>query len=458
MARKKSPETTELGTPGLAHSYGYMREEPHPKLKGRQAALIFQEMADNDATIGAALYSIEGFLRKIDWVIAPASDTTKAVKEAEFVRGCLDDMRRPFSDFISDVMKMLVYGYSFHEVVYKYRKGDDQPDRFRSRYDDGRIGWADLATRAQASIQHWIIDEETGEILGAEQLDPTYTNRVTIPMSRAVLFRTSCYKNNPEGRSVIRNAYRSWHFKKRLEEIEAIGLSRALVNIPVYQIPARFMSPNATAAEKAVRSNAERTVSLLANDRLTGLVVPSELDDQGKPTGYKFSTLNAATAQVTTDPVIRRYDTRILMSLAAEFLALGTEKTGSFALGIEKATNFVRSLERYADIIADQFNSVLIPRLMRLNAVEPKYWPKFTNKPIDKTGITELGQFLSQAGEYLTPTHETENAIREMAKLPPIDEADFEEAKAAELAANQPAPSPTANETKTDASQSDEDP
>jgi hypothetical protein len=37
-----------------------------------------------------------------------------------------------------------------------------------------------------------------------------------------LLFRPHSPKNNPEGRSVIRNAYRAYYFIKRLEELEAI--------------------------------------------------------------------------------------------------------------------------------------------------------------------------------------------------------------------------------------------
>lgn len=61
-----------------------------------------------------------------------------------------------------------------------------------------------------------------------------------IPMSKAMLFRTESVKDNPEGRSILRNAYRSWYFKRRIQEIEAIGIERDLAGLPVIHAPERL--------------------------------------------------------------------------------------------------------------------------------------------------------------------------------------------------------------------------
>jgi hypothetical protein len=449
-------ETTPIGVPGLDHSGGLIREELNPNLKGGRAMAVYEEMSENDATIGAGLYSIEGFLRRLVGDVEPSieGDAT-AEAEAEFVESCMNDMSRPWGEFIADTTLMLRYGFSIHETYYKIRRGPhSKSKRFKSRFSDNRVGWGDIATRAQKSIDRWDIDPHTGEIYGCYQRNPVdHSVDIYLPMDRCVLFRTSAYKNSPEGRSVLRPAFRAWYFKKRLEEVEAIGLNRSLVNTLVYELPPRFMSANATAEEKAVRAGAERTVSLLSKDRLTGLVIPAELDTQGKPTGYKVRLLNASATQLSTDPVIRRYDVRILQVLAAEFLALGTEKTGSFAMAVEKNTNFVRSLERFADIVAAQINTVLIPELMKRNGVDEKYWPRFCFKPIDKVDVAALGLFMSQVGDHVQHTLKTENALRERAQLPPLSEEEWaeleakaEEAAAAELEAATKQPATMKNE------------
>lgn len=55
-----------------------------------------------------------------------------------------------------------------------------------------------------------------------------------------MLFRTESVKDNPEGRSILRNAYRSWYFKRRIQEIEAIGIERDLAGLPVIHAPERL--------------------------------------------------------------------------------------------------------------------------------------------------------------------------------------------------------------------------
>ena len=421
-----SVSTVQIGIPGLVTSGGWVLEERHPRLKGRFAANTYEEMSQNDATLSAALYSIYGFLRRIKWRIDPSQTTNPAaVAEADFLKSCMDDMEQPWADVVSDALSMLTYGYALHEVVYKIRKGPGGNARFRSKYSDGRIGWRKIDLRAQSTIDRWEITDN-GEILGAWQVTSTKED-VFLPLDRCVLFRTRSYKNNPEGYSVLRGAYRSWYFKKRLEETEAVGLVRSLVNLPQMEIPARFMSPNATVAEKSVRSQFEKIVSLISKDQLSGLVLPAELDEQGKPTGYKFKLVGASGAQMPIDPVIRRYDSRMLMSLASEFLMLGTEKTGSFALAAEKSSNFTRSLEWYADVISDAFNSYVIPRLMEANGIGPELWPMLRHDPIASVDVRDLGLFLSQAGAagFITPTLDTENRIREKAHLPLLTEEDY---------------------------------
>lgn len=430
---KQGPEaattqTVPLGMPGLDFSYGDINEEPNRKLKGNQAALIYEEMAANDATIGAALYAIEGYLRRIKWRVTPANESKKASKWADFVEQCRHDMDQSWDDFIGDVLSMLIYGYSLHEIIYKYRRGPDQTNaQFRSKYEDGLVGWRAIASRAQKTIDSWDIDETTGEILGAVQKPPPDLREIYLPMARCVLFRTKAYKNNPEGASVLRRAYRAWHFKKRLEEVEAIGLARNLTNLPKMTVPARIMSPSASAPEQAVRAQFQKMVSLLSKDQLTGLVLPAEIED-GKETGYKFELIGGTGQSMPADPVIRRYDSRILMSLASEFLLLGTEKTGSFALASEKNGSFVSSLEWYADAIGEQINRVCISGLMRANGVPSELWPTLTHDAVAATDVKDLGLFLSQAaaGGFMTPTIDTENRLRERASLPLISEREYD--------------------------------
>lgn len=422
MPKKTDPSTIEISLPGLNQHSGYLAEEKHTRLQGIAAARTFEEMSQNDAVVGSCLYAIESFLKSLDWKVRPANESAEAVAEAEFLTQCRDDMDQAWADLISDILSMLVYGFSLHEIVYKVRRGPDSASpRFRSKYSDGRFGWRAIACRAQTTIERWEIDDKTGEIYGAYQRPPPAYDTTYLPMSRCVLFRTKTYKNNPEGVSVLRRAYRSWYFKKRLEEIEAVGISRDLNGIPIIEVPAAVMSPSATAAQRAVRTQMQTMVSLISRDQFEGLVFPAELDSDNKPTGYKFRLASSSGQKaIPADGVIRRYDARIAMTLAAEFLLLGTEKTGSFALAAEKSSHFARTLTWYARGIQDQLNTVCVPRLMTVNGVAPENWPRFEHGPIALPDLMALGLFLQQVttAQLLTPTPQLEKYIREIAQAP----------------------------------------
>lgn len=478
MPRKRPPTTITIGTGGLKHSWGQVQEEFHPRLSGGRAAKVYEEMSLNDAAVGAVLYVIEAFLRRVDWRVEPAkapqiaeaaepSATKKpsspsiekalpfgpgpkpqeededapesaggeeaaesdepavspdALKEAEFLEGCMHDMEQSWGDFISDALSFLVHGYALHEIVYKIRRGRaGESPRFQSAFDDGRVGWRCLDLRAQSTIETWEFEGASSTLLGAWQKNPVDFSEVFLPIEKCVLFRTRTAKGNPEGRSILRTAYRAWYMKKRLEEVEAIGISRDLTGIPVIEVPVAVMSTTATGAQTAVRAAMERLVSRLHRDESEGFVFPAELDQEGKPTGYKLKLLSSpGQKQIPADPVIRRYESRILMAMAAEFLMLGTEKQGSFALGATKSENFIRSLEWYVWSIADALNRTAVARLYEANNVPEENRAKIVPGDLDKPDLKDLGLFLSQIAAHglIHPTPKVEARLREIADLP----------------------------------------
>ena len=242
----------EYGMSGLNRQAGYVMEEFLYDLQGRKGMKTYREMADNDAIIGAILFAVDQIIRSTKWDVEPFSVSRKDVKNAEFVQECMDDMSNTWLEFVSEVMSMLVYGFSLHEIVYKKRGGLDNPDpSSRSKFKDGKIGWRKMQMRAQDTIDHWIFDKQGG-IRGCMQLAPPSYRQVVIPIEKCLLFRTQAHKNNPEGRSILRNSYRSWYFKKKIEEIEGIGLERDLAGIPIAYVDPAIMSAGATADQQAM--------------------------------------------------------------------------------------------------------------------------------------------------------------------------------------------------------------
>jgi hypothetical protein len=410
-----------IGSTGLQRSDGLIDEEWLPQLRGVNAVNIYRQMRDNDPIVGAFMFSVESLIRQVRFYAQPANKSLDAAKEAEFLESCMEDMNHTFSDLLSEVMSMLVYGWSYFELVYKLRKGPNQKDsKYRSRYSDGRIGWRKISTRSQSTLQRWEIDKDGG-IQGMWQVSPPSYSLVFVPIEKAILFRTQTNKNNPEGRSVLRNAFRPWYFKKKLEEIEAIGIERDLSGLPILEVPPEIMSSGASAADKSLRADLENMVQQIKRDEREGMVIPSELDPDGKPTGYRFRLLSSGGRRaVDVDGAIKRYESRMAMSVMAEFLMLGMDKVGSFALASTKTHLFSVALGSIVDSVCQTFNRFAVTRLMTLNGVPPENWPKLAHGDIESPELKEIANYvvsLTDSG-IIVPDERLELRMREIAGLP----------------------------------------
>lgn len=415
----------ELGVSGLRRWGGYVDEEFLPQLQGRNAVKVFREMANNDPIVGALLFAVEQLLRQLTWRVEPASPNWEDQAAAMFVEECMNDMSHTWGDFIAETLSMLVYGWSWHEVVYKRRVGDLRNPMYRSKFSDGRIGWRKMPIRSQETLLEWKFDEDGG-VQAMIQMAPPNFERVEIPINKSLLFRTATHKNNPEGRSILRNAYRPWYFKKRIEEIEGIGVERDLAGLPVAKIPAEYLHPNAGEAEKAIADMFKKLVRNVRRDEQEGMVLPQAFDDEHGNPLYEFELLSSSGSRnFDTDKIITRYEQRIAMTVLADFILLGQEKVGSYALSVSKVGIFRTALNSWAHAIADVINRHELPRLFDLNGWVLHQLPEIVPGEVDPPDLAELGSFIqavSGAGMQLFPDPELENFMRDAAKLPPKSE------------------------------------
>jgi hypothetical protein len=162
---------------------------------------------------------------------------------------------------------------------------------------------------------------------------PDFQTR-TIPIEKALLFRTESNRGNPEGYSLLRNAYRPWRMKTRIENIEGIGVERDLAGLPVAWVPPDYMDDNAPEAKKAVFEAMKTLATGIKRDEEEGVVMPTLYDEHGNKLFDLTLLSTGGQRQFDTNAIIGRYDQRILMSVMADFLMLGAEKVGSFALSV----------------------------------------------------------------------------------------------------------------------------
>lgn len=412
--------TTELGRTGLEEYGGDIYEEFLPQLQGRRGIKVYKEMQDNDPIIGSILFAIEMLIRQVEWSVEPASTDKLDIEYAEFLESNLHDMSTTWQNTITEVLSMLTFGWSYHEIVYKRRLGQKDNEDESSKYSDGRIGWSKIPIRAQETLWKWLFDEN-GNLKGLQQQPPPNFNLLTIPIEKAILFRTKARKGNPEGRSILRNSYRPWYFKKNIETIEGIGVERDLAGLPVAWVPPELLDPDASTSDKAVLNEIKKIVRNIRRDEQEGIVYPMAYDEEGNKL-FDLQLLNTGgRRQFDTNQIVQRYDSRIAMTVLGDFILLGHEKVGSFALSSSKTNLFSVAIGAWLSDIAENFNRKAVPQLFRLNGFKTDNLPMIIHGDIENIPLDELGGYIQQlagAGFPLFPNKELEDQLLRVANLP----------------------------------------
>lgn len=419
------PKNGEYGRIGQNRYYGsagagsIFFEEFLPELRGVKGAHAYTEMADNDATVGAILFAIEMLMRQCVFHVEPAGETAKDKEAAEFVESCMDDMERTWADTLSEILSFLTYGWSYHEIVYKRRVGRTSSPITNSKHTDGLIGWRKLPIRSQDTLYGWEYKGDSDDLVGMIQSPPPNYGQLMIPIEKALHFRTRSRKDNPEGRSILRTAYRAYYFKKRLEEIEGYGMERDLAGFPVLYAPADMPIWDTNDPDMvAALARAEHIVSSIRRDAREGLVIP------GGEGGWKLELLaSGSRRQFDTNQIIDRYDKRIATSVLADFVMMGQQAVGSFALADNKTQIFALAIGTYLDVICEVFNNQAIPRLIDINGDHFKGitdYPRMEHGDIEEKDLQQFASFISEmvASGVIVPDEALEEEVRRIGGLP----------------------------------------
>ena len=406
----------EIGSAALHVSGGIIREDILVQLQGYRGRMVFTQMADNDPVIGAVLLAIRHEAHRVEWKFGPAEDDDES--NVEFAQSCLDDMTIHWDDSLSAILSMLPYGFSLHEIVYKRRDG------LESDHTDNMVGWHKFARRPQPSIERWEVDPH-GEVSGAFQRQPAGslpTPEVFIPIEKCLHFRTTLESSSPEGKSILRNAYRPWFYKNRIEEIEGIGIERDLAGIPVATVPRAWMSDEANAGQKAAYEMMQEIVRNIHQDEAASLVIPAAYDESGNQMVTLELLTSGGTRQFDTTSIIARWDNRIAGSMLADFMMLGQGPTGTYSLATVKIDLFAEAVNAWLDRICRTVTEQGVRRLMALNGLAGLP-PQLTHTTVRQANLEVLGKYIAQiggAGLLSGPDPELEEHLRKEGGLPAL--------------------------------------
>lgn len=400
----------ELSTIGLDVNHGVIQEEWIDALRWPECNETFSKMS-YDPVISSASAVIKAFARKVEYIVTVDSEevTKEQQDQIDFIKSCMNDMESSFTDYVIEALSTLEYGYSVHEKVFKYR---NQQGRFKSDYDDGKIGWAKLPVRSQDTIHKWYFDPKGRELLAVEQdlnlvntgynTDMPFSgfkdSKIQIPRKRFLLFRHNPKRNNPQGSSPLKSCYIPWKYKTQIEEFQSAGISRDLGGLPVIYLPPEYMSADADPDKKAVYEYYKNVIRNLHANQQAGLILPKFVDPETKADMFTFDLKSVDGGKMyDTTKIIDSYENKILMTYLADVLKLGQDASGSFALSDNKTNLLAVGIEALFEEILQEFNRDLIPQTLAMNGWSAKGdIPKIKVEQLDERDLDELSKFIQR--------------------------------------------------------------
>jgi hypothetical protein len=409
----------EIGYTGLKINSGRIYENSKTELVFPYNIDTYDKMCSN-ITIASALNTIKIIASRAQFAVEPYNLTTTHVNRGKFLEECLDDMEHSWYDFIREAMSFPKYGFSIHEKVYRYRRSDRG-----SKYDDGRIGIRKLPIRSQASVFKWKDDGVVQRLIVEEDDHLSTTKEVKLPFSKLLHFRNDPYKGNPEGTSILNSCYMSWKMLVNLLDNELIATAKNLNGIPKFKIPAKYMSPDASEADKAVYENLKQIGANTNNGEQAFVIIPSDVDENGKEY-FGFDVVDSSSSNISAvSPIIQRYTNEILQCLFADILQMGTEKGGNYNVVESKASLLEIVVEYFLTEICEVFNRNLIPELWELNGWDKTKTPRITFGELSRPDLAVFAKALQQlsATNNIIKSAVNLNYIQEVMGLPDrIDE------------------------------------
>lgn len=414
----------EAGRVGIQEFSGIIDEDFVDDLTGREKLKTLKEFARNDATAYAILYALNQLMKQTDFNVRPASSDQEDLRAAEFLKQTIEDMEHSISDMVGQINTRHTYGFAPMEIVYKRREGDN------SQFDDGLVGWKKIEIRRPDTLHEWLFDRENdNKLIGLRQQDPSTFEYRDIPIEKLLLFTVQGEGGNPEGRSLLRGAYRSWKFKKRIEELEAIGIERGLAGLPIVYAPEEYFAEDADDDQVSILNQLEKMVQNVRRNENEGLVMPMSRDEDGNKRFELELLQSSGERQIDPSETIQRLREQIATSLLADFMLLGQgDQVGSFAMSEDKSSFFTLATESLLDDIDSKMNEKAIPKLFEFNNFDIQEYPKLEHEKIRKDDIVDVGSTLKDiAAAGAQPFVQDEqnellNTILDRLDLPTVEE------------------------------------
>lgn len=398
LVKQVTLHVEETGSSGTEIYSGYYSEEYLNTLRGTQAADLWDQMRRSDPKIKMVLSAVKNPIKGAHWSIEPADASDAAKKQADLIEQILfKDLDQSWTNQLGEILTFIDFGFSVFEVIHKIVTNHPKFGMY--------TGLSKLAFRSPRTIDRWNLDPKTGKLLSVSQYAYGDLQRlVDIPGQFLLVFTHEKEGDNYEGISGLRPCYGPWIRKNTYLKLMAIGMEKFAVPTPVMSVPEG--KENSTEY-----SNAKRILEKFVSHQQQYIT---------KPQGWELTFANSTFDATKIRDAIDKENSEMAFAFLENFLELGQSGSGSYALGTDLSDFFLMGIEHVGNLIAESFNRVLIPDLIKLNFGPQENYPKLTVSGItDKPGkeFAEVVKLLADA-KVITPDPELEKNLREKYGLP----------------------------------------
>ena len=368
-------------------SMGVLQEdyEPLSDVAPTSGLETFKKMRLNDPIIGGIIFHIETVLRRVKYQLQ--GDINK------YVKASLDE--RKILELVWDMPSVLIYGFFCGEKIWKA---------------DNMVKLVDIAPRHPLSIE----DVDDDYVYQA----PEDGEPVDIPRNKVVWFYVMSDCRYEYGISMLRNVYKPYYYKLRVEASEANSVDRDLSGLPVMTSPENFNYAVADPDHPSYDATVKETL-----DWALGVVTNIRADSQQgvvKPFGWELELLRASgsATKADTSAMIKRYNTEICMGLLETFITAGLGSNLNASEAELHLQTFLTACDSISRVFAKALNEQVIPQICEYNGVDCDCWVE----PLPQTNynLKDLASYVARlvAQEVIEPNPVLEDSLLKIANLP----------------------------------------
>ena len=404
--RRVSPTQT-VGAAGTANYGGYLVvREKSPELASHDARYrTFANILANTSIVAAGVRYYVNLIGGARWSFSPAQGQRTA-QYAELLEAMLtDDPETSWARIVRRAAMYRFYGFSVQEWT-------------ATRRGDGMLTLADVAPRAQVTIERWDTDEK-GKMRGAIQESPQTHEPIYLPREKLLYVVDDTLEDSPEGYGLFRQLVAPAKRLSRYEQLEGFGFETDLRGIPIARAPLTELAEKVERGDitEADRKRLEAPLADFVREHIKnpelGMLLDSEVvrgtDDAERPSTTRMWDVEllqgSSTSFAENASAIERLNREIARILGVEQLLLGSD-TGSYALSKDKTHAFYLLVDGALTEIREAVEKDLVTALWRLNGWPVDMMPEIKTEAVSYIDVEQAAaalRDLAMAGAPLVP-------------------------------------------------------